>query len=184
MRLHEIQTRFCDALVHGETGGIAPALIGGVYPEKRLAIHQRNYQASLVDAVLTKFPATEWLLGTRFLTEAARRFIQEYPPAAPCIAEYGSEFPEFLGDCAPQLPYVRDFARLEWCIGKAAIAVDRHCIGSGTHYLHTNWPVDELITLYLTDNAPARFELEPVDLWIQIRGDRGEFQLNRVQEPV
>ena len=175
--LHEIQTRFRAAVVHGDTDGISEALIGSRHPEKRLSIHQRNYRASLTDALLTKFPAAQWLLGTRFLIEAAGRFIQECPPSMPCIAEYGSEFPDFLGRCAPHLPYVRDFAILEWFVGKAAIAIDEQ---TGVHYLHTGWPVDDLMGIYLSDNAPAQFELIPNDVWIEIRGARGEFQINRL----
>src|SRR5215468_2815760 len=123
--LHEIQTGFRAAVVHGDSNTISHALIGGRHPEKRLSIHQRNYRASLTDSLLTKFPAAHWLLGTRFLTEAAGRFIRECPPSMPCIAEYGSEFPDFLGQCAPHLPYVRDFAILEWFVGKAVIAIDQ-----------------------------------------------------------
>ena len=173
-QLPEIQAHFRDAVVSGETNGISPALIGGRYPEKRLAIHQRNYHSSLTDALLTKFPATEWLLGTRFLSEAAGGFIRECPPHVPCIAEYGIEFPDFLGQRTPHLPYVRDFAQLEWSVGKAAIAVDQPPVDvtifaeidslpdtsvtlqTGVHYLHASWPIDELLTAYLTESAPAR----------------------------
>jgi len=199
-RLPEIQARFRDVIVHGETSGISDALIGGCHPEKRLAIHQRNYEVSLTGALLTKFPATQWLLGTRFLTEVARRFIRECPPRVPCIAEYGSDFPEFIGQCASQLPYVRDFARLEWFVGKAAIAVDQPAVDlnafsqieslldtfvtmqTSVEYLHTRWPIDELMTTYLTDEAPNQFEMTPTNVWIEIRGARGEFQWHRLEE--
>lgn len=199
-RLPEIQARFRDVIVHGETSGISDALIGGCHPEKRLAIHQRNYEVSLTGALLTKFPATQWLLGTRFLTEVARRFIRECPPRVPCIAEYGSDFPEFIGQCASQLPYVRDFARLEWFVGKAAIAVDQPAVDlnafsqieslldtfvtmqTSVQYLHTRWPIDELMTTYLTDEAPDQFEMTPTDVWVEIRGARGEFQWHRLEE--
>jgi hypothetical protein len=198
--LHEIQTRFRAAVVHGDTNAISYALIGGRHPEKRLSIHQRNYRASLTDALLAKFPAAQWLLGTRFLTEAAGSFIRECPPSVPCIAEYGSEFPDYLGQCARHLPYVRDFAILEWFVGKAAIAIDEPSLDveafseidslpdtlvrlqTGVHYLHTGWPIDDLMTIYLSDNAPAHFELIPNDVWIEIRGARGEFQINRLAE--
>src|SRR5689334_3056873 len=119
--LYEIQAKFRDAVVHGDRNGISSALIGGLNPEKRLSIHQRNYQASLTDALLTKFPAAQWLFGTRFVTEAAASFIRECPPSMPCIAEYGREFSDFLSQRAPHLPYVRDFAILEWFVGKSAI---------------------------------------------------------------
>jgi hypothetical protein len=194
--LREIQTHFRDAVVDGDTNGISHTLIGGRYPEKRLVIHQRNYEASLTDALLTKFPAAQWLLGTRFLTEAARRFIRKCPPCTPCIAEYGSEFPDFIGQSVSHLPYVPDFAILEWFVGKAAIAVDQPSVDAfseidslsdtvvtlqtSVRYLHLGWPVDELLTMYLNDSVPAQFELIPGDVWIEIRGARGEFQVNRL----
>lgn len=53
---------------------------------------------------------------------------------------------------------------------------------TGVHYLHTRWPVDELMTIYLSDNAPARFELRPNNVWVEIRGARGEFQVTRLTE--
>jgi hypothetical protein len=179
-RLAEVQSDFRNAVVDGSTDRISQILVGGVHPEKRLAIHQRNYQASLTDSLLTRFPATHWLLGTRVISDAAKRFARECPPQAPCIAEYGSDFPDFLGRCVSHLPYVRDFAQLEWFVGKAAIAVGEE---TGLHYLHSSWPVDELFTIYLTDNAPDEFRLSPVDVWLEIRGARGEFQLNRLSMP-
>src|SRR5215472_9257519 len=105
--LSELQSRFRDAVVYADAREIAPLLAGGPDPVRRLDIHQRNYQTSLVDALLVKFPATGWLVGTPLLTEAARRFVREHPPAAPCIAEYGADFPRFLWLCigAERVPY-------------------------------------------------------------------------------
>src|SRR6516165_1172156 len=94
--LAEMQLRIRRAVVDGDTAGIAPLLIGGRDPGQRLAIHQRHYRSSLVAAIRTKFPATAWLLGMPFLDEAAKQFVRQQPPAAPCIAEYGEEFPRFI----------------------------------------------------------------------------------------
>ncbi len=200
LQFPEIQAHFRDAIIYGDTSGISRALMGGRYPEKRLAVYQRNYRASLTDALLTKFPATQWLLGTRSLSEVALQFIRDCPPRVPCIAEYGSDFPDFLGKCIPQLPYVRDFACLEWSVGKAAIAVDQPSLDArafseidslpdtfvtlqtGVHYLHARWPVYELMMTYLTNQVPAQFEMTPTDVWVEIRGARGEFQLNCLAE--
>jgi hypothetical protein len=201
-RLADVQSQLRDAVIHGGTNPIASGLVGGCYPEKRLIVHQRNYQASLTEALLTKFPATQWLLGTPFTTEAARRFVTEHPPTAPCIAEYGIGFPDFIArfNGAGRLPYVREFAQLEWYVGKVAIAVDRPpldgtalsaidvdvlpdislTLQSGLHYLHATWPVDELMTMYLTNTAPDEFKLEPADGWIEVRGTRGDFRFNRL----
>src|SRR5438105_10087679 len=102
-------------------------LVGGRDSAKRLAIHQRNYETSLVNALLGKFPATGWLVGSGFLTQAARDFVRLHPPRAPCIAEYGEGFPIYLETRphAERVPYMRALAELEWCVGHAAIAADR-----------------------------------------------------------
>src|ERR1051326_2150993 len=50
----------------------------------------------------------------------------------------------------------------------------------GLRYLKASWPVDELMKLYLTDTAPDRLELAPGDVWIEVRGARGQFQLGRL----
>src|SRR5881396_1565260 len=94
--LADTQTLFHGAVVRGDVQAIAPLLIGGRDPEKRLIVHQRNYHSSLIDGLLVKFPATTWLAGSQFVAEAAARFVREYPPQAPCIAEYGRTFPGFL----------------------------------------------------------------------------------------
>src|SRR6516225_9958428 len=125
-RLAEVQSHFRNAVIDCDAAQIAPILVGGREPVRRLTIHQRNYETSLVDALLVKFPATGWLIGTPSLTEAGRRFAHEHPPQAPCIAEYGAAFPGFLSKHpgAERLRYLEDFAELEWRVGQVAIAVD------------------------------------------------------------
>ena len=200
--LAKVQSLLRNAVIDRDVARIAPVLVGGREPEKRLAIHRRNYETSLVDALVVKFPATGWLVGTPFLTEAARRFVHENPPQGPCIAEYGAAFPDFLSKQpgAQRLLYLRDFAELEWRVGQVAIAVDalsisgdafsnsapemvpsmRLALQPGLRYLKTSWPVDELMKLYLTETAPNQLEFAPADVWIEVRGARGAFQLNRL----
>ncbi len=175
--LAEIQQQFRDAVIHADTE-VVSLLIGGSDPVKRLLIHQRNFETSLVDALISKFPATGWLVGTPFLLQAARRFVREHPPQAPCIAEYGAAFPDFLSQCPStgHLPYLGEFAKLEWHVGQVAIAIDH------ARCMHATWPVDELMKFYLTDTAPDRFELSRIDAWIEVSGGRGEFRFARLEE--
>jgi len=200
--LAEMQSRIRRAVIDGDTAGMVALLIGGCDPERRLAIHQRHYRSSLVAAIRTKFPATAWLLGIPFLDEAAGQFVRQHPPAAPCIAEYGEEFPRFLStcSCAARVPYLYSFAELEWHLGQVAIAVDRPAcalevffgfeintlmdtgltLQAGLRYLHASWPVEDLMKLYLADTAPAEYRLEPADVWLEVRGARGEFRIDRL----
>jgi hypothetical protein len=200
--LAETQIRLRAALVTGDTSGAAPMLVGGCDPAKRVAIHHRHFVTSLVAALLGKFPAVCWLMGSRFVTDAAKDFIRGHPPTAPCIAEYGRDFPAFLTDRpgAEGLPYLCLFAELEWHLGHIAIAVDRPALGidvfaavaadaipdlvlelqPGLHYLFAPWPIDGLMKLYLTGTAPERYNFEPAETRIEISGARGEFRINRL----
>jgi hypothetical protein len=34
--------------------------------------------------------------------------------------------------------------------------------------------------LYLTETVPSEYRLAPADVWLEVRGARGEFQINRL----
>jgi hypothetical protein len=200
--LAETQSLFRRAVVAGDAAGVAPLL--EMRWRKRLTIHRRNYQSSLVNALLGKFPAVTWLVGTPFITEAAECFVELHPPQKPCIAEYGDMFPGFLSarSGAASLPYLEGFAALEWHIGHVTVAVEqlpltigeisavdpeklpdlRLALQPGVRYLRAAWPVDDLMKLYLTCAAPDRLVFDPADVFLEIRGSRGEFHMNRLEE--
>ena len=201
--LAETQALFRHAMVTGDFSGVAGLLDGRF--QKRIAIHRRNYQSSLVDALLGKFPAVAWLVGIEFVREAAETFIEQCPPQKPCIAEYGEKFSEFLSTRpgAELVPYLQKFAELEWHIGHMAIAIpERHVaitemssidsekipelrmsLQHGVRYVRSSWPIDELMRLYVTDCVPEQFEFAPCDVFLEVRGARGAFQINRLPEP-
>jgi Putative DNA-binding domain len=200
--LADIQLSMRNAVVAGNCASIAPLFVGGRAAERRLAIHRRHYQASLTKALLDKFPATVWLAGSAFVTEAVPIFISEHPPATPCIAEYGESLPSFLAKCrgADRTPYLQAFAELEWHIGHVAIAIDKPSVAieelrpfpgdllpdvalilqTGVRYLKASWPVDELLRIYLAEIHPERFEFAPAEVNLEIRGSRGEFSIGRL----
>lgn len=177
--LAEIQAGIRDAVVTGSSAAVAPLLIGGAHPEQRLAIHQRHYLASLTRALVERFPATVWLVGSELVTHAATSFVREQPPSKPCIAEYGDDFPCYLAahPAAQSLPYLAQFAELEWHLGRLALATDE---SANVQHLHLEWSLDELIGLYLTDSAPDEYTLRLEDVWLEMRGLRGELQMNRL----
>ena len=177
--LADIQAGIRDALVNGDSTAVAPLLLGGSRPEQRLAIHQRHYVASLTRALIERFPATVWLVGSELVTHVAASFIREHPPSRPCIAEYGHGFARYLGlhPAAESPPYLAQFAELEWHLGRLALATDE---SANVQNIHLDWALDELIGLYLTDTAPDEYALRQEDVWLEIRGLRGELQMNRL----
>ena len=201
--LHEIQRHMRDAVVVDDAASVLlPLLTGGRDPGARLAIHRHHYEASLTGALLEKFPAVIWLTGERFATAAAQAYAREHPPVAPCIAEYGADYPDFLASRpgADRLPYLRAFAELERHVGQVSIAVDHpslaierlasidvselpdHCLTlqSGLRYCTADWPVDDLIKQYLGGAAPERYAFDPAQVRLEIRGARGEFNIERL----
>jgi hypothetical protein len=200
--LAEAQTQLRNAIVNEDPADVLPLLVGGRDPARRLAVHRRHYERSLVTALLEKFPAVVWLMGSSFVTEAARDFVHRRPPTAPCIAEYGGEFPEFMAERAgaERVPYLCCFARLEWCLEQIALAVDRPSLAMdaltavetrvlpdvvltlqpGLNYLEALWPIDDLMRLYLSETAPDQYRFEPADVRLELRGARGVFHINRL----
>jgi hypothetical protein len=154
-------------------------LAGGAHRERRLAIHQRHYAASLTRALMERFPATVWLIGSELFVDAAISFIREQPPSRPCIAEYGESFPQHLGahSATASLPYLPQFAELEWHLGRLALATDD---SPNVHYLHLDWSLDELIGVYLADSAPEAFALRREPVWLEVRGLRGTLEMHRL----
>jgi hypothetical protein len=172
----------------------------------RLAIHQRHYEASLVRALLDRFPACQWLLGSAPVIGAAREFVRRHPPTAPCIAEFGEGFAAQLAGApiAERVPYLQAFAECDWHLGRVAVSADQATAGvdpgaafrelpaasvagarlvlqEGVHYLHAAWPIDTLMALFVGEHAPYHFVIEPADVYLEIRGSRGAFWLTRLE---
>lgn len=197
-RLAELQRLVCEAVVCGQPAGVASLLVGGRDPERRLAIHCRHYRASLVKTLLRRFPALTWLVGGPVIEAAASRYAREHPPATPCLAEYGEGFPALVADHLGRsdTAYVRPFGELEWHVGAASIEVEHPAMAPtalprdgetlagatvrlqpGLRYLHSEWPVHDLMRRFLTDTAPPVYELHRTPVWIEVRGARGRVDI-------
>ncbi|HSC29488.1 MAG TPA: DNA-binding domain-containing protein [Vicinamibacterales bacterium] len=197
--LADVQAAVRQSLITNDVEAVKALLAGGADPARRFAIHQRHYQTSLVNAILGKFPATVWLVGSDAVADAARAYVRVSPPERPCIAEYGDTFPAFLArhERAPALPCLESFAELEWLAGQVSIAVDRPRMAwpavasmgiagllrarlrlqPGLRYLRASWAIDGLMSAYLTDSVPARFVLDQTDRYLEIRGARGALHI-------
>jgi hypothetical protein len=200
--LAELQASVAQAVVGGDARLPSTALVGGANPRRRLAIHQRHYEASLTAALRQKFPACRWLIGDALVTAAARAYARSEPPGRPCIAEYGCTFPRYLAGFGPatEVPYLEAFATLEWTVGQASIAIEdpalswpslsrlgterlldaRLTLQPCVHYLRFAWAVDDLMTFYMNETEPERFVLSRCDAPIEVRGTRGAVSLNRL----
>jgi hypothetical protein len=119
----------------------------------------------------------------------------------PCIAEYGADFPAHMArlPAAQSTPYVGAFGELEWRVGQAATAVTRPALPievlvdlaetdgdvairlqPALRYLSADWPVDELMRVYLSDCRPERYALREERVHLENSGARGGFSIRRL----
>lgn len=181
MRLGDLQARMTVALATGDLDGCADLFTGGSHPVARLAIHVRHHQGSLARSIVERFPATVWLAGSALVSAAAEAFVRSQPPTRPCLAEYGDQFPAFLRTWAGagHLPYLEQFATIDWHLGRLAVATDDPPV-----ILRLDWSLDELMTFFLSDQAPEAYALRAEPVWLELRGARGELSLQRRTEEV
>ena len=98
--------------------------------------------------------------------------------------------------------WLKGVGDLEWHVGTVSVAVDEPAISlqhfadagdvplealrlrlqPGLAYLHADWPVDELISLYVSGKAPEQLAFDPAEVWLEVRGARGDFTINRLDE--
>lgn len=202
--LADIQDQLATAIVGGSLVGETLFTCTGD-ARARVAIHQRNYRSSLVEALCTKFPATSWLAGEDFVASAASAYAMTKPPAGPCIARYGDDFPAYISRFgqAYRCPYLRAFAELEWIVGQASIEITKPAVlwpqvatlgptellgtsfsvQAGVHYVHSRWDIDRLFAAYLQDQASETFVLAECETYIEVRGARGAVELSRLDLP-
>ena len=202
--LAETQAAMAGAIVDKDAAAILPRLTGGGDPTYRLSIHQRHYEASLLRVLRGRFPAIEWLVGGPFTIAAAKEFVRCHPPLKPCLAEYGDRLPRFLAaqPGSRSMPWLGAVGDLEWHIGAVSVAVDEPFIGldrfaaagdvplealtlrlqPGLAYLDADWPVDELVGLYVGGKAPEQLAFDPANVWLEVGGARGAFTINRLDK--
>jgi len=119
LTLRELQAAFCRSVAGQASENLLLMIVGDNFdPAARIAIYRNNVVTRLTDALSATYPVVHNLVERRFFEYAAGAFIQEYPPVAACLSEYGAEFPTFLAEFSPaiEIKYLPDVARLEWII--------------------------------------------------------------------
>jgi hypothetical protein len=127
-----IQTDFARALLDPERP-LPDAVTAhtGRHPQKRFAVYRNNVVVSLIDALRTRFPATERIVGADFFAAMARVFVTAHPPRSRILHTYGDDFGDFIAAFEPaaEVPYLADVARLEAARTRAYHAADAQPLG-------------------------------------------------------
>lgn len=107
---------FADALL--QPGSPVPKGVinpDGVPATKRFDVYRNNVIVSLIDALASRYPSVQKLVGDEFFQAMAREFVIAHPPSTPVMLSYGQNFPNFLDVFPPaaSLPYLSGVARVE-----------------------------------------------------------------------
>src|SRR5690606_31278590 len=84
-------------------------------PERRFAVYRNNVTVGLINALATRFPAVQRIVGEEFFRDMARVYVRAHPPRSRLLMEYGDDFADFVAGFGPvaELEYLADVARLE-----------------------------------------------------------------------
>jgi hypothetical protein len=142
-------------------------------PGKRFDVYRNNVVVSLVNALRSRFPATERIVGGEFFAAAARVFVTRHPPRSKLLMHYGDFFPEFLSGFAPaaELPYLAGVARIEAARTRAYHAADAAPLdGSALASLEAERLPRTRFALHPSMEV-LRFALPAVTIWAMNAGE-------------
>lgn len=132
LALPDLQAAFAAHVANDVAGGdradLAAAVVGDtISAEARLRVYRHHVAHSLSAALAATFPTVQALVGEGFFRGLAQSFVAEALPTQPVLAEYGADFPAFVGAYAPgrALPYLADIARLDWALNVAFHSPER-----------------------------------------------------------
>ncbi|WP_164157412.1 HvfC/BufC N-terminal domain-containing protein [Sandarakinorhabdus rubra] len=120
MALLDLQRRFQAGLMAGDLSAIAPL----VRRPAGLAVHSHAARAMLVEGLADNFAKTLGWLGGDAFTELALAYIAITPSDSWTLADYGSDFPDYLRRRLPDDPEVAELAALDWALRTAFNAAD------------------------------------------------------------
>jgi hypothetical protein len=201
LKLHDLQNGVRLSVLGPSRPEIIAAILGEEgEAEARLGIHRHHILLSLTEALKANFPVVCRVVDPRFFAYAADAFIRMHPPSAPCLAEYGAEFPDFIRAFEPAraLPYLGDLARLEWAIMESRNAPEaapitaeslRHVpvvdypnltlqLDPSLRLLRTLWAVERIWAAHQGEEPQAAIELgsEGSRLIVRRRGAENEVE--------
>jgi hypothetical protein len=179
--LAALQERMSVALLAG--AGAAQSMpedcFAGAHPGATgLTVHRNTVLGALAHALRSSHAAVERLVGESFFDRMAVDFARAAPPRAPQLDEYGAGFAAWIAGFpgSESLPYLSELARFEWALselGRRCVADDgpllvldngaRLQFAAPLRTFASSFPVDELRTAILTDDADgvAALELAP-----------------------
>jgi hypothetical protein len=104
-----------------------------------LRAYLNNYRAQLLACLSASFPVLRGWIGDAAFEGAAATHIDNVPPEAWTLDDYGLDFPETLQKLYPANPEIPELARLERALAAAFVAVDCEPPVDPAHLANIGW---------------------------------------------
>lgn len=205
--LHELQTRFREAIASGNPDPLAGLVrADGIDPARRVQIYRNNTFISLTEALAATYPVVCRLVDRRFFDFAATGYIAKNLPDRPCLFEYGGSFGNFLAAFPPaaELPYLPDVARLEWALNQVRnaplreplapqalnAAAQSHGAALVLHfdpalrYVASDWAVDAIWRANQSAAEATEAASFKQQVWLEIRGTPAGIACRRIDPAI
>jgi len=171
----QFQTKFAAALL--DTAQPRPA---GIFvrpvdiPARRYAVHRNNVVSGLMQALKSRFPVTEKIVGEEFFAAMTRVYVQERPPHSPLLAIHGDDLADFIATFEPvrELAYLADVTRLEAARTRAYHAADATPVDADRFSTLDANTVGDVIVELLPSTEIVRSPHPIVTIWAMNAGER------------
>jgi hypothetical protein len=169
------QSLFAEALF--DAGRPPPAGIvvrPAEIPARRFAVHRNNVVSGAMNALKSRFPVTEKIVGEEFFAAMTRVFVQERPPRSPLLATYGDDLADFIAAFEParELAYLADVTRLEAARTRAYHAADATPVDAQRFAALVPNSVGDVIVELLPSTEVVRSPHPIVTIWAMNAGER------------
>ena len=139
------------------------------------SVYRNNSMSAFHDALRSNYKSVAKLVGETYFAYLARAYIKNYPVKARTLVGYGKDFDQIVDDYAGEhkLPYLSDFARLDYLWLGAHLAADSSALNMEylTGVLEAGGDLGTQKLHFRPDVMLAQTAWPVFDVWSKLRAD-------------
>ena len=138
-------------------------------------VYRNNSMSAFHDALRSNYKSVAKLVGDKYFAYLARAYIKNYPVKGRTLVGYGKGFDQIVDDYRDEhkLPYLSDFARLDYLWLRAHLAADSSALNMEylTGVLEAGGDLEAQILHFRPDVMLTQTAWPIFDVWSKFRAD-------------